>query len=108
MFPRKKARPNPEEMTIKDDAQTLVSTSTIQTQTPTSQSQASQASPATETDQNTNSEVPSEQQIMGGSDAIARRSTKDVGLLALIQLDSNLTHTGPKAEELVRLLATSS
>ncbi|RBR17286.1 uncharacterized protein FIESC28_06522 [Fusarium coffeatum] len=77
MFPRKKARPNSEEMTIKDDAQTLVSTSTIQTQTPTSQSQASQASPAAETDQNTNSEVPSEQQIMGDSDAIARRSTKD-------------------------------
>ncbi|KAH7192660.1 uncharacterized protein B0J16DRAFT_411347 [Fusarium flagelliforme] len=77
MVSRKKARPNPEEMAIKDDAQTLVSTSTIQTQTPTSQSQASQASPAAETDQNINSEVPSEQHIMGGSDTVARRSSKD-------------------------------
>jgi hypothetical protein len=92
MVPRKKARPNPGEMTIKDNAQTLVSTSTIQTQTPTSQSQASQPSPAAETDQNINPEVPSEQHIMGGSDAVARRSSKDVGLLVLIQLDSILTH----------------
>jgi hypothetical protein len=84
MFPRKKARPNPAEMTTKDDAKTLVSASTIQT--PTSQSQASKASPATETEQGNNQRVPSIQHIMDGSGSTGRRSSKDVGLLVFTQL----------------------
>ncbi|CAF3453853.1 unnamed protein product [Fusarium graminearum] len=75
MFPRKKARLSPAEMT-KDDANTLVSTSTIQT--PTSQSQAPKASPATESEQGNSQKVPSRKQTMSDSCSTERRISKDV------------------------------
>ncbi|UZP35394.1 hypothetical protein NXS19_003210 [Fusarium pseudograminearum] len=75
MFPRKKARLSPAEMS-KDDANTLVSTSTIQT--PTSQSQAPKASPATESEQGNNQKVPSRQHTMSDSRSAERRISKDV------------------------------
>ncbi|KAF0638571.1 hypothetical protein FPSE5266_08680 [Fusarium pseudograminearum] len=60
----------------KDDANTLVSTSTIQT--PTSQSQAPKASPATESEQGNNQKVPSRQHTMSDSRSAERRISKDV------------------------------
>ncbi|KAI6750138.1 hypothetical protein FGRA07_08231 [Fusarium graminearum] len=60
----------------KDDANTLVSTSTIQT--PTSQSQAPKASPATESEQGNSQKVPSRKQTMSDSCSTERRISKDV------------------------------